>query len=75
MKAPSHGETFTELCESCNNSGRCPKCQGIGSFPAPDGERRAERRPCSVCHCTGRCGDCDGRHSLKESPDYNGPGV
>ena len=46
-------------CKKCDNSGRCPKCKGVGSF-ATEGAPHS-RHGCTACHCTGRCNECDGK--------------
>ena len=45
-------------CQDCHDTHRCPVCGGVGSHPAPEGEKAADRRICTVCHATGRCRQC-----------------
>ena len=44
-------------CKTCGGTGRCAKCNGVGSFDSLD-HNPAARRPCHDCHCTGRCPHC-----------------
>ena len=50
----------TDICNECKGTGRCPMCQGVGSFESS--EKAAEpRRPCHKCHCIGECQECHGK--------------
>jgi hypothetical protein len=56
----------SQFCASCEGTGRCAVCNGVGSFPSPDPKRPADRRACKACHALGSCWTCGGKAAEKE---------
>jgi len=50
-------ETRQVDCYSCEGSGNCPECAGLGII---DGE------PCNACDGTGKCSRCNGEGVIEE---------